>query len=258
VYLCVVMTMTSVSVIVAVLVINIYNRGMKTNRAPYWLRKLTLQWLSKAICLHHDIILVAQGVKLNIFTYTSMRTPDPLAAMEEKSVIESNEIKGHKNNNKDNYCSDTNFNSPSEVTLPPNQPEKVWYRHEELEELLRTEQERSQQAQLRQTQTANKGSGSTPSNATDDPENDNVSKPVQYSYSIESNLSDLPHVDRKKIMIAEWQRIAAATDRILFIIYMLATVTAYFILLIILPTQHYSSQKHSLSNAILLNNGTKS
>ena len=70
IYLCVVMTMTSASVMVAVIVINIYNRGMKMRRAPAWFRKLTLEWMSKVLHLEHDIELVAQSVVL-VSTMTS-------------------------------------------------------------------------------------------------------------------------------------------------------------------------------------------
>lgn len=58
------MTMTSLSVIMAVIVINLYNKGHKTKRAPAWLRILTLSWLSKLLFLKHDLIKFAKDVIL--------------------------------------------------------------------------------------------------------------------------------------------------------------------------------------------------
>lgn len=58
------MTMTSLSVIMAVIVINLYNKGHKMKRAPVWLRILTLSWLSKLLFLKHDLIKFAKDVIL--------------------------------------------------------------------------------------------------------------------------------------------------------------------------------------------------
>lgn len=58
------MTMTSLSVIMAVIVINLYNKGHKTKRAPAWLRILTLSLLSKLLFLKHDLIKFAKDVIL--------------------------------------------------------------------------------------------------------------------------------------------------------------------------------------------------
>lgn len=58
------MTMTSLSVIMAVIVINLYNRGHKTKRAPAWLRRLILGWMSKFMFLKHDLIKFAKDVIL--------------------------------------------------------------------------------------------------------------------------------------------------------------------------------------------------
>ena len=64
VYLTTVMTMTSVSVIMAVLVINLYNRGSKATRAPGWLKFLLLEWLARALRLKHDVDAMTSVIKL--------------------------------------------------------------------------------------------------------------------------------------------------------------------------------------------------
>ena len=58
------MTMTSLSVIMAVMVINIYNRGIKTKRAPVWLRTFTLRWMSRPLFLRHDLYKIASTISL--------------------------------------------------------------------------------------------------------------------------------------------------------------------------------------------------
>ncbi len=58
------MTMTSVSVIMAVMVINLYNRGSKAYKAPAWLKKLVLDWICKMMRMTHDIERLAYSIRL--------------------------------------------------------------------------------------------------------------------------------------------------------------------------------------------------
>ncbi|KAK7111623.1 acetylcholine receptor subunit alpha-L1-like isoform X2 [Littorina saxatilis] len=64
VYLCMVMTMTSLSVIMAVVVTNLYHRGRKMRQAPRWLVTVCLHWLARPFCVLNDIPLVASTVDL--------------------------------------------------------------------------------------------------------------------------------------------------------------------------------------------------
>lgn len=50
-------------------------------------------------------------------------------------------------------------------------------------------------------------------------------------------LNELHH---RKIVVAEWQRIASVIDRILFWIYFLGTLTAYLVILIVVPGKNYA------------------
>ena len=58
------MTMTSVSVIMAVMVINLYNRGSKAVHAPKWVRVLVLEGLSRMLGLKHDMDKLTDNIKL--------------------------------------------------------------------------------------------------------------------------------------------------------------------------------------------------
>ncbi|KAK7475152.1 hypothetical protein BaRGS_00033553 [Batillaria attramentaria] len=64
VYLCVVMTMTSLSVIMAVVVTNLYHRGRKMRAAPRWLVRVCLHWLAAPFCVSNDVTLIASTVDL--------------------------------------------------------------------------------------------------------------------------------------------------------------------------------------------------
>ncbi len=59
-----VMTMTSVSVIMAVMVINCYHRGQKFCRPPLWANRLILGWLAGILHMQQDVAIVGNSVQL--------------------------------------------------------------------------------------------------------------------------------------------------------------------------------------------------
>ncbi|RUS69403.1 hypothetical protein EGW08_022834, partial [Elysia chlorotica] len=64
VYLCVVMTMTSISVLCAVLVTNLHNRGSKLKAAPRWLARLFIRYLAAPMRVSKDVQLLASTIYL--------------------------------------------------------------------------------------------------------------------------------------------------------------------------------------------------
>ena len=58
------MTLTSLSVIMAVLVVNCYNGGELSRRAPLWARSLVLGSLSKLLRMSHDTDRLAARLQL--------------------------------------------------------------------------------------------------------------------------------------------------------------------------------------------------
>ncbi|KAI0227982.1 hypothetical protein LSAT2_021519 [Lamellibrachia satsuma] len=56
------MTMTSLSVIMAVMVINLYNRGSQARHPHWFLRKVVLVWLSKLLRMSYDIQRLANAI----------------------------------------------------------------------------------------------------------------------------------------------------------------------------------------------------
>ena len=64
IYMMSVMTLTSLSVIMAVFVINCYNGGELSRRAPVWVRILVLGSLSKLLHVPHDTDRLAANLRL--------------------------------------------------------------------------------------------------------------------------------------------------------------------------------------------------
>lgn len=59
-----VMTMTSVSVIMAVMVINCYHRGQKFFRPPLWANRFILSWLASILQMQQDVAAAANAIQL--------------------------------------------------------------------------------------------------------------------------------------------------------------------------------------------------
>jgi len=59
-----VMTLMSLSVITAVLVINCYNGGQLARRAPLWARTFVLGFLSKLLRMSHNTDKLAANLRL--------------------------------------------------------------------------------------------------------------------------------------------------------------------------------------------------
>ncbi len=55
--------MTSLSVIMAVMVINLYERGNKSKRAPEWLKTFVLNWLAWMLRMTHDMDRLAKSIR---------------------------------------------------------------------------------------------------------------------------------------------------------------------------------------------------
>ncbi|XP_055876925.1 acetylcholine receptor subunit alpha-L1-like [Biomphalaria glabrata] len=65
IYLCVVMTMTSISVLCAVLVTNLHNRGSKLRPAPRWVASLFIRYLALPFRVSQDVQLLASTIFLS-------------------------------------------------------------------------------------------------------------------------------------------------------------------------------------------------
>lgn len=245
VYLCVVMTMTSLSVIMAVMVINLYNRGIKTKRAPIWLRKFALEWMSKPLFITHDLYKIASTISLE----------------EEREGVyickrhkHSNQKHSRKRNSSDEYQNiemtsvrHRNCSMPEEITSVENaieDEETVWLTHEE--NLDRSESKHSE--------FKSKISINNNRNETKTPE----SNSIQPEEEIELNLNAIQcktrnELLRRKLIVAEWQRIATVVDRVLFWFYFLATLASYLVILIFVPNSKYSEWSDTINHNSVIN-----
>ncbi|XP_041371894.1 neuronal acetylcholine receptor subunit alpha-10-like [Gigantopelta aegis] len=273
IYLCVVMTMTSASVMVAVIVINIYNRGMKMRRAPAWFRRLTLVWMSKVLHLEHNIELVAQSVVLDDFYFDVVQRPSHATQIERSyskydiNCQNSPIFMRHNNNSERCHGQPSTVKnrrySQKDVAANRDQIETTWLRQEEHEALI-------QNIQSKNAEAAAAAAPQRTGNGNEIEANQQVLN-VQRLQGDRQTMNEQGHHDdirccdvrcssperastpscvtslhKKRVVIAEWQRIAAVIDRAMFWFYFVATFVSYFVILIIIPAQHYNSKKHAV------------
>ena len=50
----------------------------------------------------------------------------------------------------------------------------------------------------------------------------------------------------RKLIVAEWQRVAAVVDRILFWLYLVGTIAAYIVILIVIPKKNYDEKSEAI------------
>ena len=58
------MTLTSLSVIMAVVVTNLYHKGLKMRPAPRWLDTILIKWFARFVLVTDDIEVFTQFVEL--------------------------------------------------------------------------------------------------------------------------------------------------------------------------------------------------
>ncbi|XP_046544567.1 neuronal acetylcholine receptor subunit alpha-10-like [Haliotis rubra] len=288
IYLCLVMTMTSVSVIMAVIVINVYNRGMKMRRAPGWMRTLALNWLSKVLRLKHDIELVARHVVLEDHFYEVTKRPDNTSQIRKtfskfdiSKPINSPIFTRHNNNSEGYQPIRTHArNRRNSIGEHPDQWHDPYHRQDDQEpvhngppaasfsedtpprnivpsiliESPNASQEPAviipnqnacslqtvlhQNTNAYQSQVIFQHAPASPSGQSTRFEE------AADGDSDSDSANSIPHL--KKVIVAEWQRIAVVVDRFLFWFYMFVTFTSYLIILIIVPAQHYTHGKRGI------------
>lgn len=229
IYLCVVMTMTSLSVIMAVIVINLYNKGHKTKRAPAWLRILTLSWLSKLLFLKHDLIKFAKDVILDDerkgayacrkHSFSTKQKDDLLYQELETLSLENQFIRNRRKASK------------TEESSPATPGDEKGEEYQSLKEGTGEGEE-------------SKHADSEMSDSEGTRDNNNTTKNGKHKK--DTPRSKIPEVCRtrsalyqRKLIVAEWQQIASVIDRVLFWFYFVSTVASYILILVVVPNCNY-------------------
>lgn len=71
--------------------------------------------------------------------------------------------------------------------------------------------------------------------------NTSVSKPCHFKANITPKEGDTKsETYYRKLIVAEWQRVAAVVDRVLFWVYFIGTIVSYLVILIIIPRENYA------------------
>ncbi|KAL4229438.1 Neuronal acetylcholine receptor subunit alpha-7 [Mactra antiquata] len=275
IYLCVVMTLTSLSVIMAVMVINLYNRGSKTRRAPIWVRVLVLKWISFVLRMRHDLERIVESINLENDTeiidsrrpssfrnrrQTSMRKTreTALSSIHEYTLSRQNTIRRRHSNNesadeaKENV-EETPLNVNPEIT---DEPEVIWIRRDDV--YPETSQPKSfdiedtrnhkdtvsvqnTQKETKQKDKVGKRPRDFRSKSGPDDKKQTKDKQCIHSNNIKPKEGDKKsEIYYRKLIVAEWQRVAAVIDRVLFWLYFIGTIASYLVILIVIPRENYA------------------
>lgn len=224
IYLCVVMTMTSLSVIMAVMVINLYNRGIKTKRAPVWLRTLMLKWISTVLCLRHDIDKVAKSITLEdeqegAFVCKTHEKPDEMDTFNPSNIRNQTFLRNRRYTSNSDYI--------PEIEEENAEDEVVWLRVEDVEH----DTNRAMTSDFRTSKNNNSKRRRDRNTSTNEIRNES---------DVKTECKTKTELFSRKIIVAEWQRIAAVTDRMLFWFYLISTITSYLIILLVVPNTNYT------------------
>ncbi|XP_078331494.1 neuronal acetylcholine receptor subunit alpha-10-like isoform X2 [Crassostrea virginica] len=231
IYLCVVMTMTSLSVIMAVIVINLYNRGHKTKRAPAWLRRLILGWMSKFMFLKHDLIKFAKDVILEDERKGAYACKKHSFSTKQKDDLLYQELETLSLENQ--FIRNRRKASKTEENLPTGLKDEI----EEEYEPLQKEGNAEGKSKERDCEIVH------PEEPGD---NNNTTKNKNRKLKTDAQRSRTPEVCRtrsalyqRKLIVAEWQQIASVVDRVLFWFYFISTVASYILILVVVPNYNY-------------------
>ncbi|XP_074653007.1 neuronal acetylcholine receptor subunit alpha-10-like [Tubulanus polymorphus] len=244
IYLTTVMTMTSVSVILAVLVINVYNKGYKFREVPPWLRTIILKYLSAIMCMKHDIPRLAHLIRLPEEDGDGLRcdihsNPDewPL----QKILKRGDHVHPSGENDSRTVVMDhvdVNLNGREQL-LTRRKANSVYDNLSDSPNLGAYEQETSliEDCDSQRSSISDELTNNTA--YLQDPD-----RRVHFScecdkMSINENSEEMcqrqNELMKQKVVIAEWQRIAAVIDRLLFWAYFVGTIVSYVVILFIIP-----------------------
>ncbi|XP_071156262.1 neuronal acetylcholine receptor subunit alpha-10-like isoform X2 [Mytilus edulis] len=248
IYLCVVMTMTSLSVIMAVMVINLYNRGIKTKRAPMWLRIFALRWMSKPLFLKHDLYKIASTISLEeekegLYLCKKHKIQNQKPSRW-KSVSDQNQMMVPSS-------SSVRFRNRSKSETASNEAdveleETIWLKNDEIHE---------HPSQLRETEyTTNRSINNNKKESKFIESNTQIKEvAIRPDAEVELNLNAIQcktrnELVKRKFIVAEWQRIATVVDRVLFWFYFLGTLASYLIILVFVPNSKYSEWSDAIDD----------
>ncbi|WAR04964.1 ACH10-like protein [Mya arenaria] len=255
IYLCVVMTLTSVSVIMAVMVINLYNRGAKTRRAPKVVRILALKWIS----FENDTEIDTRKASFKNRRQTSMRRTreTALSSIHEYTISRQNTIRRRHSSSENPGGEDNDINeiTPLNIIEPEAGPEAevIWLRRDEVYPAT-SPQTNSFELEVPKPCSHQEHNNTLEASRKAGPKRERFEKrarpkrvkttavkPCHISRDFSPKKGDIKsEIYFRKLIVVEWQRIAAVVDRVLFWVYCIGTFVAYLLILVIVPNQNYA------------------
>ena len=222
------MALTSMSVIMTVFVLNLHHRGPNKRQVPHWMKVLLVNKLSPFLCLHESDEFMARYYKNEdrfIKNVSLKITLDNIQqALQNETQIENS----------------INSLKETTVTLADNHVNSVPYT-----QTVRTHMYPTMQTLQPQDQRYGGGlsqAASTSQTATDNHKRHKRRSTSALSKTNEEILQSLRRIlekhereDKDYEMIQDWRRVAQVIDRILFIIFFLATTWSTLGILVIAP-----------------------
>ncbi|XP_053405080.1 neuronal acetylcholine receptor subunit alpha-7-like [Mercenaria mercenaria] len=265
IYLTIVMALTSMSVMMTVLVLNLHHRGPNKHTVPHWLKVILLHKLSPYLCLqeeNNDIVRFIDTEEKFIKNMSLKITLDNIQqALQNEIQIENSQqaqnninirhqpvqpdpqttnspILEHPAFQSANHVYNRTLNAPAEQ--PPRQQCYHSYDTQTNEYKIHTS---NKTVQITQDSARDQTKQQTPSHSQSENNrrnkrraNSNLGKTnEEILNSLKRILEKHEKEDRDYEIIQEWRRVAQCVDRILFFIFLIATVSSTLGILVIAP-----------------------
>lgn len=198
VYLTIVMSLTSVSVIMTVLVLNLHHRGPNRQEIPLWMRRIVLGKLRQFFCINNSSSSLVTTNETKFLRSMSLKMTLDNIAQELQNEMQM-----------ENGMADTIVTDNQGTTI--HSPRDVRFNSLQNENLKRSRTK------------SNRGHSYSRIND-------------EILQSLRSVIDKHEREDHDYEIIQDWRRVAQVVDRILFWVFFLGTLISTIIVLVICPT----------------------
>lgn len=214
------MTLTSMSVIMTVFVLNLHHRGPNKRKVPRWLKEILVNKLSPFLCLSESDEFMERYYKSEDKFIKNMSLKITLDNIQQALENES-QLENSINNLRETTVTITD----NHVNCVPNMPAVRTH----LYPTMQTQQQQNASTSVPQTSNDNNRRHKRRSTSAISKTNDEI------LHSLKRILEKHEREDKDYEMIQDWRRVAQVIDRVLFIIFLLATTWSTVGILIIAP-----------------------
>ena len=216
------MTLTSMSVIMTVFVLNLHHRGPNKRRVPHWIKEILVNKISPFLCLSESDELTDRYYNSEDRFIKNMSLKITLDNIQQALESET-QLENNINNLRDTTVTFAD-NHVSVNSVPHTQAVRT-----NLYPTMQTLPPQNTSPSVQQNSNDNHRRHKRRTNSTISKTNDEI------LHSLKRILEKHEKEDKDYEMIQDWRRVAQVIDRILFIIFFLATLWSTIGILIIRP-----------------------